>query len=169
LNYPAFEKAVRGKQVYIWGKDETGTWLLFAYDKGGTVPAWIMTKYVTLNGDIATLPVIPAEPLQQPELQETTISFSGSSTLKTKSFDLEGGNYTIDWTATDTNGRVGCSHGGYLKAVDPNVFMLESFGSSPGAGETKSGSTEVYNLKPGKYYFQLFSGCDWTVRISPQQ
>lgn len=104
-----------------------------------------------------------------PQPLEQSISFEGSGTMNTKSFNLAGGNYTISWSSSPRTGSTSCSHGGYLEAVDSSVRMLETFGVSPRNGETERGSTEVYNIKSGDYYFKFITGCDWTVEISPQK
>jgi hypothetical protein len=90
--------------------------------------------------------------------------------MKSKSFYLSGGNYTVSWTATDRSGAysVGCYHGGTLEAVDKSQFFFEMIGNDMvDAGSSSSGSTELYGVRPGSYYLDMSSGCDWVVTITP--
>jgi hypothetical protein len=94
---------------------------------------------------------------------------TGHGIMKTKPFTLAAGNYTVEWTAKDTDG-FGCYHGGFFQPVDKGELLFETLGNEMvAANKTATGSTEIYNLKGGQYYLDMSSGCAWTVTIKPQQ
>ena len=86
--------------------------------------------------------------------------------MKTALFTLRGGNYVITWTATP-NSKVGCFHGGALRALEGT--FSEHFGSTTNSQAPATGETRAYNVPPGQYYVETTSGCDdWTMTITPQ-
>lgn len=163
-NYESMAKFHKGTKLFVRGRDSSNKWLAVITED--TRDGWIMTQYTDLSVNVATLPAV--EPPPSPVPPEQPITFRGSSTTNTKPFTLSGGAYTIAWSATASH-SFGCVHGGYLEAVDPSVRIFESFGSGPDYAGTENGTTEVYNLSAGRYYFNIISGCDWSVSISPQR
>jgi hypothetical protein len=88
--------------------------------------------------------------------------------MKSAAFELHGGNYTITWTATDnqSQSKVGCSHGGSLQRVDPPPASETIANASVSAGRTATGETHAYNLRAGRYFLNMSSGCEWTVTLT---
>jgi hypothetical protein len=116
----------------------------------------------------ATAPPVPptatAAPPPAPAMAPVTTS--GSGTQDTKAFALPAGHFHVTWRAT-AESAVGCFHGATLKATNEGAF----FGATAGSGlvqETADGSTEVYNVPAGEYYWSVNSGCAWEITIAPQ-
>ncbi len=107
-------------------------------------------------------------PPAPPPTGEQPISFNGTTTLKTTSFHLNGGNYASTWTAKDS-GTFGCYVGITLKSTDPSIFFLELIANKAlGAGGSDGGTTQLYNVKAGDYYFDVNSTCSWGVTLTHQ-
>jgi len=114
-------------------------------------------------------PPAPAKPTTATAPEEKPVTLAGKGILKTPPFELRGGSYSIKWTASDSStSAVGCYQGGQLQAVDGSLHF-ETVGNAmvPG-GQKMTGETQAYNLKPGRYFLDMSSGCDWSVTIAPQ-
>lgn len=89
------------------------------------------------------------------------MTLNGSRSLNTAPFALNGGDYTINWTASGA--ATGCAHYGALVSLDGAP------GESFAGGQAGSGETHAYKLKKGQYYLRMNSGCnEWSVTISHQ-
>jgi hypothetical protein len=98
---------------------------------------------------------------------DAAVTLEGSGIQKSRLFRLSGGNYWIQWTATPKSAS-GCYHGGTLQAPD-QPLVHESVGNELiNDRNPRSGETRAYNLKPGDYFLNMSSGCDWRVTITPQ-
>jgi hypothetical protein len=122
----------------------------------GTVSAWLTALPTIAPTATATPPAI------QPVLLQ------GAGQMNTLPFRLGGGNYSVDWTAKDRSTAVGCFHGGSLKAVDGSPMFATVGGGMVEKGKSRSGTTQIYNVKPNTYYLDMISSCDWTVTFSSQ-
>lgn len=99
---------------------------------------------------------------------QEAVTRSGKGITQTDPFPLAAGSYEIHWQAVN-QGPGGCYHGGALMAVDQTGFLPQLVGNEMvDAGKTDEGTTNAYNLKAGRYYFSMSSGCQWTVTILPR-
>lgn len=91
---------------------------------------------------------------------------SGDGQTKTNLFNTSG-SIKIDWTAQDTGtSSVGCFHGVSMKSGDAgNSFFDLVANMVIDGGASKTGTTNEYNLKAGNYYFDVNSGCQWSIRV----
>jgi hypothetical protein len=104
-------------------------------------------------------------PPPPPAPSEQAISFSGTTTQKTTAFHLSAGNYTVTWSGQDTTGY-GCYLGISLRSVDPNLRVFELIANKAvNDNAIESGTTQAYNIKNGDYYFDVNTGCKWSVSI----
>lgn len=106
---------------------------------------------------------------QTPPVQDP-FTITGQGTMKTSLFTLNGGTYKVNWQATPTGSSsvVGCFHGANL------VPETASFGQNLGSGQvaanaTTTGETFAYNVKPGRYYIDATSGCQWSITLTNQR
>lgn len=111
------------------------------------------------------VPVPPAPTATQANVPEgDSASFSGNGPQNTDAFHLTGGNYKADWTAQA--GTYGCYNGINFQAVDTSKFVFQVISNKAvGGNKLAAGSTNIFNLDAGEYYFSVNSGCDWTVEI----
>jgi hypothetical protein len=95
------------------------------------------------------------------------LRFSGSSVMKTDLFELKRGNYRITWTAHDPQPdlNVGCYFAGFLRGQDASNPVFEAVGNELVKGSS-SGTTNAYGVAAGRYYLDMSSTCQWTVKIS---
>jgi hypothetical protein len=101
-----------------------------------------------------------------PRPAEEPVRVQGTGTVKSRPFELRGGNYTIAWTARPRQGSNSCFHGGSIRPVDGLGGETVASATLQGNAEAK-GETQAYNLKPGQYYADMNSGCgDWTITIT---
>src|SRR5882724_3583638 len=104
-------------------------------------------------------------PTATPVPREVALTRSGSGTMKTDLFALQGGNYAINWTARDTSaGKYGCLNTGSLHSSDAGNSRVEQVVWKEIMG-TDKGDTNAYNMAPGKYYLDMISNCAWTVTV----
>ncbi len=105
-------------------------------------------------------------PTRPPPANETLPgAFTGEGEQQTATFTLAGGDYIVDWTARDTgSSNVGCFHSADLKA-DSGSDRESVVITSPDGGQTKSGQANVHDVSGGRWYFDVISGCAWTLRI----
>lgn len=147
-----FEKHPENAAPYDVLLSQLGTFRLQAKYPGGDP-----------SGGQAPPPVPPAA-TQVPAPSGDSASFSGNGTQNTDPFHLNGGNYKADWTAQA--GQYGCYNGIIFKTTDASKFVYELISNKvlQGGGQD-SGSTNLFNVDAGEYYFDVNSGCDWTVSI----
>jgi hypothetical protein len=148
--------------------------------KVGVFPAAIVilvlllaVAFIALSPQAAPIATVVPATTNTPRVVQASpesITKTGSGSLNTEAFLLQGGNYQIDWSARDANfGNVGCFHGGTLRSVDASLLIFEEAGTATvDAGQAAQGSTNVYNLPRSQYYFQMNSGCTWSVTIATQ-
>jgi hypothetical protein len=90
---------------------------------------------------------------------QVPITLSGSGTMQSATFRLDGGDYKADWTATPSSDG-GCFHSLVLKGASGQSFGdIVSVDFSDGAQHT--GTSLVHAVPAGDYYVQAFSGCSW--------
>ena len=94
-----------------------------------------------------------------------SFTFSGSGMQNTSPFTLAGGNYSVAWTATP-HSSVGCYHGVSLARTDGGFGAPLLVNAMPKTSAAVSGTTNAYNVKAGEFFFQVSSGCDWTIAIA---
>lgn len=121
----------------------------------GTVSAWLTA--LPTPAPTAT----PTPPAMNP------IGLTGRGRLNTPPFRLDGGNYSVEWTASDS-GTVGCFHSGDMRAVDGSPGAETVGSGSVERGKSRTGATQMYNVKPNTYYLAISSSCDWSVTIATQ-
>ncbi len=79
----------------------------------GTVSAWLTALPTVAPTATAAPPAV------------APITLTGRGRLNTSPFRLDGGNYSVEWKATDQPPNYGCFHGGSLVAVDgTSSFVL---------------------------------------------
>ena len=115
------------------------------------------TAVPTRPGSTAT--ATPSAPIAA----DRPVVLSGSSTVKTRSFTLAGGNYTVAWRWT-LSGKLGY-FSGWLKPIDGSAGEL--FGREI-IKESQQGETQIYKVKPGQYYLEVASAGHWVIAIVPQ-
>jgi hypothetical protein len=98
-----------------------------------------------------------------PAAAPESFTFSGSGMQNTSAFTLAGGSYSVAWTATP-HSSVGCYHGVSLARTDGGFGVPMLVNALPKAAV--SGTTNAYNVKAGEFFFQVSSGCDWTIAIA---
>lgn len=131
------------------------------------------TVQARVAATVAALPK-PTAPSAQPPTKpvapqkDEPVTLDGKGIMKTPPFELRGGNYTISWTANDTPNGLGCYHGGAMKNVDSTSTSETVANASVPKGQSAAGTTQAYNLKAGRYYLDMSSGCTWSVTIAPQ-
>jgi hypothetical protein len=97
---------------------------------------------------------------------QAPIHMQGSGMMNTGPFNLDGGDHTVTWTATDTgSSSVGCYHGAFIRPTSGGGADLLANEMLDG-GQTKSGATHLYNVAAGSYYIDVSSGCGWQFDIS---
>ena len=91
--------------------------------------------------------------------------FSGTTEGQTASFALRGGDYIVDWSATeaDQNGA-GCYFAPALKQDSGSGFETLPDVDVP-TGSTKQGSANLHDVGAGNWYFDVITHCHWTLRI----
>ena len=89
---------------------------------------------------------------------------SGGSLQKSRLFHLNGGNYTVEWSATN-NDLVGCNNILILEKPT-NQLMLEPIVNNI-ISTNGNGSTNIYNISSDDYYINAMGSCSWSVTIRP--
>lgn len=98
--------------------------------------------------------------------RQTAITVSGSGIENSDPFQLNGGDYMVEWTATPQT-DTGCYHGATLQTTDESAFVFEMLANELlDSSARASGSTNVYGLDEGEYYIEANSGCDWEFVIT---
>jgi len=107
---------------------------------------------------------------QTPAVQDP-FTIAGQGTMKTSLFTLAGGTYKVNWQATDPPGggaSVGCFHGARL-TPEAGSFGENLGSGTPAAGATLTGETFAYSVKPGRYFIDATSGCQWSITLTNQR
>jgi hypothetical protein len=99
-------------------------------------------------------------PVEQPQ------SFRGSGINQTATFTLAGGDYAIDWTARPAT-HMGCYHGGSLDHSDGRSEDLVWNDATESAAAI-SGTKHLHAIPAGAYYFDMSSGCAWSMTVRPE-
>jgi hypothetical protein len=98
---------------------------------------------------------------------QAPVHLQGSGIMNTAPFRLGGGDYTVAWTATDTGSiTVGCYHGASLHQTSGRGGSELLVNELLDGGQTKGGTTHVYNVAAGSYYIDASSGCAWEFDIT---
>lgn len=86
--------------------------------------------------------------------------FFGEGRGQTPSFTLKGGDYRVDWQAFNPNtSGVPCYFAPALQGAGfANVAGLD-------IDTTKQDTANVHGLEAGTWYFDVITGCNWTLRI----
>ena len=82
--------------------------------------------------------------------------------MKTPPFALRGGNYTVGWESASQTGTAFC--GGRLSSVDDGVG--DGFVSTMIKG-LQRGESQLYRVKPGQYFVDMYGCGDWKVAVAP--
>jgi hypothetical protein len=90
----------------------------------------------------------------------TPLTIKGKGRVQTAPFTLEGGAYTVDWSATDVSGVT------LIYLQSPTEPVLESLMKGSGKDD-KSGQTHIYKVKPGSYYLNVALPAGWSVTFTP--
>jgi hypothetical protein len=106
-------------------------------------------------------------PLAAPTAANGVIELEGSGTETSRLFGLSGGNYLLRWTATPRS-PAGCYFGGVLRVREYPLFQQSLANETVKGTARRSGETRAYTLKPGDYFVNVSSGCDWTISVIPQ-
>jgi hypothetical protein len=110
-------------------------------------------------------PTPPVQPTQPPVSNDVTVS--GNEAIKTAPFTLPAGNYQVVWSAQNNSTysqnliiELYTVAGG---SVDLLVNQITQ------AGEQKSGSTFLYNIRAGQYYLDVLAhDTNWSVTFKKQ-
>ena len=100
---------------------------------------------------------------------EAAITMTGKDIMKSDSFLLRGGNYTVTWRASTSSAlgqtlfsvRLVPENGSYGETLVNTIVKS----AEPATG---AGSTNAYNVKPGRYYLDANSGAEWSVTLQPR-
>jgi hypothetical protein len=126
------------------------------------VPAMRWLLVLLLLTGCATAPTTTAPAAKA---RESAVTLTGSGMRQTEPFQLAGGDYRVDWEASKTGTASSCYHGAVFRPVTDGP-------AQPIAGEllsaSKSTTTYLYRIAPGRYYIVVSSGCTWRFTISPQ-
>ena len=96
------------------------------------------------------------------------LSFSGSLDRKTAPFQLAGGDYRFEVSATDDGETtVGCVFFARLQATDGAVYQ-HAGDLVPAAAGTAEAETYVYGIPGGRYYLDIATNCaPWSITLAP--
>ena len=122
----------------------------------------VVVIYMQVRGDIAAMTPTSAADTRNP----TTVS--GSGIMQSAPFVLGGGDYSVTWSASETDDdtpTVGCYHSATLRSAGGGTTS-ERLGSGDVSGEG-TGTTTLYGIGTGRYYVDAASGCDWSITFTP--
>jgi hypothetical protein len=126
------------------------------------------------SGAMADTPAVPLQaltlasaPLAAPTQANGVIELEGDGTQTSRQFHLSGGNYLLRWTATPKS-PAGCYYGGALQAREYPLFQRAIANEVVKGGARRAGEARLYALKPGDYFLNVSSSCDWNVSVIPQ-
>ncbi|MBI4494162.1 MAG: hypothetical protein HY690_15345 [Chloroflexi bacterium] len=100
-----------------------------------------------------------------PVPRQGPVTVSGTSSKKTESFRLVGGDYKVRWSANPSG--YSCYFGAELRSVDVlGVYELMVNEVLDGSKGTTRGDTTVHALEPGTYYVDVdTTGCTWSITL----
>jgi hypothetical protein len=111
----------------------------------------------------------PPQPTTVASTADGPIVYSGTGSQSTAPFYLAGGAYHSRWSAWGESAVFPpCTHSVSLLAVDPaigDVLDLATLVQVPSTGATQE--SDVRDLKPGTYFFDVTSECAWQIAITP--
>ena len=96
---------------------------------------------------------------------QDSVQLNGVRDEKTRPFDLIAGTYVVKWRAHNEDGPGNCAFYGYVNSVDGNY---KSEAGDATVHTVGNGSTYLYNVPDGRFFFEAISGCAWAVTISRQ-
>ena len=122
-----------------------------------TLPPWAKERALALI--LASLDLRPS------------VTYGGTTSLSTPSFDLGGGTYTANWSATTLPDRSPCTWAASLRNASgqnySSTFVSTTVRRRDGI---RSGVSELPLLQPGTYYIDATSlGCEWAVTLTPSE
>lgn len=122
----------------------------------------------TAPGAATTEPAVVEDPTEQPEpptAEPSLMSLDGSLTANTEAFDLAGGDWEVAWSVTPLSGE--CFHAADLETTDGSFTQVAVSGMF---SELTIDRTFAYGLEPGRYFFEVISGCDmWGFTVGRPQ
>jgi hypothetical protein len=102
----------------------------------------------------------------QPPLQtQEPIELKGDRNGNSRPFKLTAGNYRVSWRAYTDDRSNRCAHFGRL------VLVAGGYDTNAGGGvvsPSAAGSSYLYNVPSGQFYYESVSGCAWSVTIDKQ-
>lgn len=117
---------------------------------------------------VTTLASATTTPVRAQELTTCTpqpigapITLEGNSLTQTAPFILEGGTYTLDWTAPETAQK---NVSIFLAAADG---VMEYDKLMVNTITVREGRTYIYNVKRGTYYLKVTAPAKWTATLTP--
>jgi hypothetical protein len=91
------------------------------------------------------------------------VKLNGVRNEKTHPFNLIAGTYVVRWRAHNEDGPGNCAFYGYVNSVDGNY---KSEAGDATVHTVGNGSTYLYGVPDGRFFFEAVSGCVWSVTIS---
>lgn len=155
----------KGSAVEVLEQSTNGWWYKVRVLDGPATgrEGWLLAEFLSPEGGSRAPTAAPPKPAAKDEPQ----TFSGSNIQKTRPFTLSGGAYSLAWKATDTGGFT-CVFSGFLTPTTGNMLSMELFANAVvSAGQAQSQESQVYNVRPGQYFLDITSTCDWEVTIRP--
>ena len=117
--------------------------------------ALIAGLLVGCGGATARTPT-PAIPERMPA------PMSGTVAGETTAFGLSGGDYRVEWTATnDSSCRL---FSAWLHESGGNGIKEVASTDVP-AGQTERGTANLHDVSAGRWYFEVIGRCAWTLAI----
>lgn len=94
---------------------------------------------------------------------QAPVELKGSRNEKSHPFFLIAGTYMVSWRAHTDDGPGDCTFYGHVNSTDGNYQSAAGDATVHTAG---NGSTYLYNVPDGKFYFEGISGCAWSITIT---
>jgi hypothetical protein len=91
------------------------------------------------------------------------VQLKGARDEKSHPFGLTSGTYLVRWRAHTDDGPGDCAFYGYVNSVDGNY---KSEAGDATVHTVGNGSTYLYSVPDGRFFFEAVSGCVWSVTIS---
>jgi hypothetical protein len=111
----------------------------------------------------------PSQPTAIVAAADAPITYSGTGNQTTAPFYLAGGAYHTRWSAWGEAAEFPpCTHSASLFAVDPAVGLVRELATRvqvPATGASQE--SDLRDLKPGAYYFDVSSECGWQIALTP--
>jgi len=158
------------------GRDDrrTARWRVGLVGGGFAVAAVVLAGLAVGRGSdyVVSGPPPPAPAIVR--TAEVPIVLTGVGNRSSPPFYLAGGTYRSVWSAWGEAAEFPpCTHSVVLMAVDPanaeaslrHVQDLAERIQVPATGASQA--SYVYNVKPGDYYLDVTSACNWQIALSP--